>query len=114
MTEITLYLWFLPVSTLSRSEFFVDDNTLKFRLIKTFVDEDGVVRADVTQHTSTGRITFQLYREFVLDGKMKRSNFFELKHGAAQRRLLAVVEDFVSRETDRWIKETRARVVGDR
>lgn len=69
-------------------------------------DPDGIV-AVVTRRLSHGTFTIGLFKEFKRDGVQERTNFFELKHLPAIRRVLAIVEERVRKLEDTGIVHSR-------
>lgn len=59
-------------------------------------DPDGVV-AVVSRRRSTGALTVGFFKEFERNGIRERTSFFEVKHFAAVRRILSVVEERMRR-----------------
>jgi hypothetical protein len=71
-------------------------------------DPDGVVAA-ITERSTTGEISFAIYREFEKNGETRRSAFLARRHLPALRRMIADLEDRIELEEDRSRAKRRER-----
>jgi hypothetical protein len=79
----------------------------RFLPVETIVDEDGVVRADITEDAAHDRFTYMIYREYPAGGEVKRTSYFRAEHGGAMRRILILVERAITRLEEARFAETR-------
>ncbi len=62
-------------------------DTLRYRVIDTIRDPDGVI-ATITERVDDGRVSFSLAREITKDGKTDRTAYLQRRHLPAALRLL--------------------------
>ena len=83
----------------------------KFRTVRTIVDEDKVVSAEINEDLQSGRHSFILLRSYEgADGVVKQSRYFRVEHGAAIRRVLILAERALEElEAERFAQTRRPR-----
>lgn len=76
----------------------------KFRVVETIKHPDGVI-AVITERVKDGRISFNISREFELDGNTQRTAYLNSRHIPAVREILNDLVDRLELVEDR----TRAK-----
>lgn len=81
----------------------------KFCTVRTIVDEEKVVSAEISEDVSKGRFSYTLWRSYTgADGVEKRTRYFRAEHGGAVRRVLILVErELEALEAERFAQTRR-------
>ena len=80
------------------------DSRSRYRDVHVIRDPDNVV-AVITEKIDDGFYSYSFMKEYERDGEVVRTSFLHRRHGAAVRRLLPQVEEWI----DKNIEQQRAK-----
>jgi hypothetical protein len=86
------------------------DQESRFPVVRTILDEDKIVSAEITRDVATGRYSYTLWREYPgPNDTVKRTRYLRIEHGGAVRRVLILVERALEELEGERFAETRRR-----
>ena len=86
------------------------DQDQRFPVVRTILDEDKIVSAEITRDVATGRHSYTLWREYPgPNDTVKRTRYLRIEHGGAVRRVLILVERALEELEGERFAETRRR-----
>jgi len=81
----------------------------KYETVRTILDEEKIVSAEITRDRSSGRYSYSLWREYPVGDEVKRTRYLRIEHGGAVRRVLILVERALEELEAERFAETRRR-----